>query len=294
MAWRDIRAVHRLEFPFPLNYVCYASLGACLAAGDLAELAEPAVLAAVAANLLLIVAGLPLNTAADVDTDQRHPEKRYLARAARRLGTRRLVRWAAVELAVGSALAGLAALWAGRPLLFAAAVAIVVLQVLYNVEPVRLKRRGLAGVVAFCVGTVVLPFPLSHWALRPDVDAASWLLVAGLGILSVGRMTTWSVPDRAADLATGLDTPSARYGPTGALARSVALLIVGLVLAGWALWWLFGVLWALPLVALQGVVLYDAVGRLRRGTASSRHLRRGTMTPAMVGMVALTLTPLVA
>jgi hypothetical protein len=36
------------------------------------------------------------------------------------------------------------------------------------------------------------------------------------------------------------------------------------------------------------------VVQLRRGLASSRHIRRSAMTPAMIGMVALTVTPLVA
>lgn len=290
--------MHRLEFPFPVNYVCYASWGACFAAGDAARLADPAVaipgVTAIVANLLLITAGLALNTAADVRTDERHREKRYLARAARRFGTGPLVGWAVVEAVVALLLACLAAVWAGSPLVVAAAVGIVVLQVLYNVEPARLKRRGLTGVAAFCVATPVLPFLLSYWAIRPDVDPPSWLLVAGLWILSVGRMTTWSVPDRRADIATGIRTPSARYGQAGALARSVAVLTVGLVVIGCALWWRFGLLWALPVVALQGTFLYDAVVHLRRGIASSRHVRRSAMTPAMIGTVALTVTPLVA
>jgi lycopene elongase/hydratase (dihydrobisanhydrobacterioruberin-forming) len=284
---RDVLAVHRLEFPFPVNYVCYASWGACFAAGDVAALADPAVAAAVVANLLLITAGLVLNTAADVRTDERHREKRYLARAARRFGTGTLIGAAVAEAAAGLLLACLAAVWAGRPLVAVTAVVIIVTQVLYNVEPVRLKRRGLTGVAAFCVAEVVLPFPLSYWAVRPDVAAACWPIVAGLGILSIGRMTQWSVPDRAADVSTGIETPSVRYGQTGAMSRAVALMIAGLVLAGWGLWWRFGVLWAVPLVALLAV-------QLRRRPASSRHIRLATMTPAMIGMVALTLTPLVA
>lgn len=292
--WRDVLAAHRLEFPFPVSYVCYASWGACFAAGDVARLANPAVVAAIVANLLLITAGLALNTAVDVRTDERHREKSYLARAARRIGTGTLVRWAVAETAVALLLAGLAAVWAGRPLILAAAVVIVVPQVAYNVEPVRLKRRGIAGVVAFCVGTIVLPFLLAYWAIRPDVDARSWVVVAGLLLLSVGRMMSWSVPDRAADVATGIRTPSVRWGQTGALARAVAVMIVGLVVTGWGLWWRFGPLWALPLVALQATFVYDAVVQLRRGLASVRHIRRNAMTPAMIGMVALTVAPLVA
>jgi lycopene elongase/hydratase (dihydrobisanhydrobacterioruberin-forming) len=293
-AWRDVLAVHRLEFPFPVNYLCYATCGACFAAGDAARLLDLPALAAIIANLLLIVAGLALNTAADVRTDERHHERHHLAQAARRIGTARLVRWVVAELTVALLLACLAAAAAaGRPLVAVTAVVIVVLQVLYNVEPVRLKRRGLTGVAAFCTAVLVLPFLLSYWVVRPDVDAASWLVVAGLGALSVGRMTSWSVPDRDADAATGLGTPAVRYGAAGALVRSVVVMIVGLVVTGWGLWWRFGPLWAVPLVALQGTFV---LAQLRRGTdlASPRHIRHRVMPPATIAAVALTVVPLIA
>jgi 4-hydroxybenzoate polyprenyltransferase len=294
LTWRDIRAVHRLEFPFPVNYLCYATWGACFAAGDVARLRDPAVLAVIGANLLLMLSGLAFNTVVDAHTDERHREKRRLARAARRFGTDRLARWAAAEVAVGLLLACLAAVWAARLLLAVTAVAIVVAHLLYNAEPVRLKRHGLAGVAVFCVGGLVLPFLLSYWAVRPDVDATSWLLVAGLGTQSVGRMTSWSVPDRGPDSATGLRTPSVRHGVTGALVHSTVLLLAGLALTGVALWWRFGPLWTVPLVVLQGAVLYDSVGQLRGADVTVRRIRRRVMSPAMLGTVALTITPLVA
>lgn len=292
-AWRDVLAVHRLEFPFPVNYLCYATCGACFAAGDAARLLDRPVLAASIANVLLIVAGLALNTAVDVRTDERHHERHHLARAARRIGTARLVRWVVAELAVALLLACLAAAAVARPLVAVTAVVILVLQVLYNVEPVRLKRRGLTGVAAFCMAVLVLPFLLSYWVVRPDVDAPSWLVVAGLGTLSAGRMTSWSVPDRDADAATGMGTPAVRYGAAGALVRAVGVMIVGLVLTGWGLWWRFGPLWALPLVALQGTFV---LAQLRRGTdlANSRRIRRRVMPPVTIATVALTVTPLIA
>lgn len=296
-AWRDLLAVHRLEFPFPVNYLCYASCGACFAAGDPARLADLTVLAAITANLLLIVAGLVLNTAVDVRTDERHRERQHLARAARRLGTRRLARWAVTELTVALLLACLVAVSADRPLIAATAVVITVIHVLYNVEPVRLKRRGLAGVAMFCTATLVLPFLLSYWTVRAHVDAPSWPIVAGLGILSVGRMTAWSVPDHDADASTGMRTPSVRYGPAGALSRSVAFVIVGLAVTGWGLWWRFGPMWTLPLVALQGAFLYEPVVQVHRRRAdvtSAHRIRRRAMPAVMTGTVALTVAPLIA
>jgi hypothetical protein len=47
-------------------------------------------------------------------------------------------------------------------------------------------------------------------------------------------------------------------------------------------------------VALQATFGYAAVVQLRHGLASVRHLRRKAMAPAMIGMVALTVAPLLA
>lgn len=286
--FRDVLAIHRLEFPFSVNYLCYASWGACFAVGAAEQLLDLPVLGAVVVNLLLIVAAMALNTAADVRTDEQHREKRHLAGATRQFGRDRAVRWAATETTVAILLAGLVAVWAACPAVVATAAAIIVIQVLYNVEPVRLKRRGLTGVAAFCVSLTVLPFLLSYWAVRPEVDAPNWPIVGGLWMLAVGRMTLWSVPDLAADTTTGMRTPVVRYGPAGAVALSVTVVLAGLVLTGWGLWWRFGPALALPLVALQGAFLTGSVA------PSSRRIRRWAMPPVTIGTVALTITPLIA
>jgi 4-hydroxybenzoate polyprenyltransferase len=201
-------------------------------------------------------------------------------------------------MTVALVLASLVSVWSGRPFIALAAAVIIALQVLYNVEPVRLKRRGLTGVAAFCISVIVLPFLLSYWTVRPDIDEPAWPIMVGLGIITIGRMTLWSIPDLAADASTGMRTPSVRYGRTGALILSCALMTVGLVLAGWGLWWRYGPLWALPLVAGQSTFLYGALLVLpHTGEAarpSSVRIRRRAMPPVMIGMIALTLTPLVA
>jgi 4-hydroxybenzoate polyprenyltransferase len=293
-ASRDVAVVHRLEFPFPINYLCYASWGACFAVGTAGQLLDVAVLAAVVVNLLLTVAGLALNSAVDIRTDERHQERSYLASAARRFGRSRTIRWAATETVVALLLAGLVSVWLDRYLILAAAAVIVVLQVLYNVDPVRLKRRGLTGVAAFCASVLVLPFLLSYWAVRPDVDPPVWLIVVGLGILAIGRMTLWSIPDLAADATTGMRTPSVRYGSLGALALSFVAMISGIILTGWGLWWLYGPVWALPLVAVQATSLYGAVVLLRHPLSGSVRIRRRAMPPVMISVVAMTVAPLIA
>jgi 4-hydroxybenzoate polyprenyltransferase len=288
LAVRDALVVHRLEFPFSVNYVCYASVGACFAAGDAGRLLDLPVLAAVTANLMLIVAGLALNTAADVRNDEQHPERGLLVGATRRFGRDRVLRWAAAEAAGGMLLAGLVALWVARPAILVTAAAFVVLQVLYNVEPVRLKRRGLTGAAVYCASMAVLPFLLSYWAVRPELDVSTWTIVVGLWVLAVGRATLWSVPDRTADIRTGLRTPAVRHGAAGAVTVAVMVVVVGLVVTGSGLWWRFGPAWALPLVVLHGGFLYGTVA------PTSRRIRRRAMPPVAIGMVALLLTPLIA
>jgi lycopene elongase/hydratase (dihydrobisanhydrobacterioruberin-forming) len=290
---RDVAAIHRLQLPFSVNCLCYATWGATTAAGEPARLAHPAVPTAITANLLLIVGALALNTAADTGTDERHPERAVLTAAARRFGTRRVVRWSAGELGVAVVLAGSVAAGTGRPLVLAAAIAAGTLQVLYNVEPVRLKRRGLPGVVAFCAAVLVLPFLLAYWSVRPAVDPAAWPVVAGVGLVAIGRMTLWSVPDRTADAATGLRTPAVRHGPRGAAAVCLAAILTGLTLTAWGLWRQHGPGWAVPLVTMQAWPLLSAAALLFRGSpVTSTRLRGRAFPPTTIAMIAMTLAPL--
>jgi 4-hydroxybenzoate polyprenyltransferase len=294
---RDVIAIHRLEFPLPVNYACYASWGVSFAVTDARQLAGRPVVIAVAANLLLIVSGLAANSAADVHTDERQRERHLLATAVLRFGRRRAVRWAATEMAVALLLATLASVWVRRPVVAADAVATITLHVLYNTEPVRLKRHGLTGVAAFCASGLVLPFLLGYWTVRPGLANQDVALVAGLGLLAVGRMTLWSIPDRVADAATGMRTPSVRYGPAGTLARSAAIMITGLGLAGWGLWWRYGPALALPLIVTQAVFPYRALHLMcRAGTAKppSPVPGRCWMPLAAAGTVVLTVVPLLA
>jgi 4-hydroxybenzoate polyprenyltransferase len=286
-----------LEFPLPVNYACYASWGVSFAVADVRQVAGRAVVTAVAANLLLIVSGLAANAAADVRTDERHLERNGLASAVSRFGRRRAVRWAATEMAVALLLATLVSAWVCRPVVAADAAATITLHVLYNTEPVRLKRHGFTGVAAFCVSGLVLPFLLGYWTVRPGLAGHDVPLVAGLGLLAVGRMTLWSIPDRAADAATGMRTPSVRYGPAGTLARSVAFMIAGLGLAGWGLCWRYGPALALPLIGTQAVFPYRVLRlRYRAGTADPPGLGplRRWMPLATAGTVVITVVPLLA
>ncbi|MEU6642504.1 UbiA family prenyltransferase [Saccharomonospora sp. NPDC046836] len=294
----DLLVLHRLQFPLPVTYVCYAAWGACFAVPEAAGLADLRVLAAIMANLLLIVGGLVLNNVVDVRTDQRHSEKQYLATATNRVGVRRALRWAWHELTVAIGLCVAIGYTAGRWAPVAIAVVTITATLLYNLEPIRLKRHGLAGPLVFGVALVGMPCLLSYTAARPDVEAWIWPVAAGVALLTAGRTVWWSVPDRAADMATGITTPSVRYGHAGTLAMACVVLLAGLLLLGWGLWWSFGPLWAIVgtvvhLGFLTGVAGQFVLARRGRFPSATVLLKRG-LPVVMLGEVALVVVPLAA
>ncbi|GAB2969726.1 UbiA family prenyltransferase [Amycolatopsis acidiphila] len=296
-ACRDFVVLHRLQFPLPVNYVCYAVWGCLFADPTLASLLAPPALLAIAANLLLIVAPLALNVAVDMATDRQHAEKGYLAGAAGRFGPSRALNWAGAEMIL--ALAAVLAIgvgW-GRWLPFATAEAIVLAQLLYNVEPTRLKRRGLAGSIAFGVASMGLPCLLGYTAVTAAVPASVWLIVVGAGVLSTGRTAWWALPDEAADTATGIRTPTVRYGQAPTLALACAIMLAGLGLLGWGLWRRYGA-WSLLGIAAHAAFLGLALAQLPsalRGTPPrAKTMLRRTLPVATLGEVLIAVVPLVA
>ncbi|WAL63479.1 UbiA family prenyltransferase [Amycolatopsis cynarae] len=300
MTAADFAVLHRLQFPLPVNYVCYASWG-CLfaapAAGPAGLPAGPAVLVVVA-NLLLIVAPLAFNVAVDMPTDSHHREKGYLADAAGRVGRGRALAWANAEMAAGVALTVVIGLAWGHwwPLVFAAAT--VAAQLLYNVEPVRLKKRALAGAVTFGIASVGLPCLLAYTAVAAWPEPAVWMVFTGAAVLSVGRTVWWALPDLAADTASGIGTPTVRYGPARALLLACGLLLAGLVLLGWGLWWRYGLAWCLLGIAAHAVFLGMVWSRLpgvRRGELpDAKGMLKRTLPVVTLGEVLITVVALAA
>lgn len=288
---RELAAVHRLEFPFWLNTLCQALWGVCFAAAAPADMLTWPALAAVTAAVLLMEAGLVLNTAADLDSDSRHTERSRLSSAAQRLGRRGALRLAAGEAVAGLLLALAVSLHTGHFVVLLGAVGTLVAHVLYNVEPVRLKSRGLAGAVVFACGVVALPCLLTHAALRPDVPAPTALVFTGLTALAAGRVVWWSVPDREADAAADQRTTSVRRGTTGALHVACLLLSAGLAVLGWGLWWSGGVVAVTVGATGHAVFTGSAVALSRRVSAgapvSSTRLRRTVMPVVLAADLAI-------
>jgi 4-hydroxybenzoate polyprenyltransferase len=292
LAARDLIIIHRLEYPLAITYLCYASWGVGYAAGTAAPVA--AVVLAVAANALLILAALALNAAADVRTDEHDADKSDLAGAVLRFGRGRTLRLAGAEAGAGLACAGAVALVTGRWIVPGIAVAAVLLHVMYNIEPVRLKRRGFAGPAAFGLGLVGMPFLLAVCAVTPDRSAPVWPVFAGITVLAIGRTAWWSVPDRAADTMTGVGTPAVRHGATRALGLSCLIMLTGLVLLTWGLARGYGPAWVLPGVAAHAAFLAASVALLSQSALPGEAMRRRGTTLVVIGEVVLAVLPLVA
>ncbi|GDY29696.1 hypothetical protein GTS_13290 [Gandjariella thermophila] len=296
--WRDLRRVHRLEYPFPVRYLCYACCGAAYAAGTARQLAGPPVLTAITISFVLIIALNALNAAADVRTDALAGDKGRVASAVLRIGRDRVVLLAGAEMAWALAMAVAVSLRTQHWLTAAAAAATVAVNLLYNLEPVRLKRRPLANPVALGLSVGLLPCLVSAGAVQPDPAWSAWPIFLGLGLLVTGRASWWSIPDRASDAATGMTTPAVRFGAAPTLVAASVLAATGLGLLGWGLVRQYGLAWALLGVAVSAVFPVDALALLRRSAAdrlaSSVAMRRRGASLVMVADTILVAIPLIA
>ncbi|MBV9163657.1 MAG: UbiA prenyltransferase family protein [Pseudonocardiales bacterium] len=297
-SWRDVVRIHRLEYPFPVHYLSHAVLGACYGASDVQQLFTAPVLLSIIANLLSIVGGNPLNAAVDISTNAHTQDKRDIAHAALRLGRRHAMSWAATEMTVALAAAIVSSLWLDRIFITVGVALTIALCLLYNLEPVRLKRRGLANPITIALTTGPLPSLVSYSAVRPDLTVSTWLIFIGLGALITGRALWWTVPDQIGDKTTGMTTPTVQYGASQAIVMACDSTVVGLSLLGWGLWWRYGPLWALLGVAVNGPFLLSKLALLRRSSdytlPSSTQIRRRDLSLVMIADILLVFLPLAA
>jgi 4-hydroxybenzoate polyprenyltransferase len=293
---RDVVRVHRLEYPFPLHYLCHAVVGACYAAVHMGQLAAAPVVLVLIANLLVIIAGNPINAAADLTVDAKTPGKVDISDASRRLGPRALVAITATEMALALGCATLAALWLDRASIVVCSVLAIMLCTAYNLEPIRLKRRGFANPITLALFYGLLPALAGFLSVRPDIPAAAWLILSGLAVVLAGRTLWWSIPDRAGDAEAGIATPAVRYGVRGTLVTTYLATAIGLGLLGWGLWWQHGFGWALLGVAAGAGFLENGLhGQAElSGDASYRQVRRRALLPITIFDVVLVVIPLVS
>ncbi|SMD23225.1 UbiA prenyltransferase family protein [Lentzea albidocapillata] len=270
--------LHRLEHPFGVHYACAASWGACYATRF-----DLAVVIAVLANFVAIISGNPLNAYTDVRNDIHTTDKRHLARAVQEIGARKVLALAIFEMIFALALA-VAVSWK-----VAIGVGLVlVLYLAYNLEPIRLKRRGYAGPVVLAIAAGLLPSVTAYAAAGGEAEPAVWLVFSGVAALATGRALWWAVPDRAGDARVGSRTPAVLYGTRHAVNATIQLTVGGLLLVGGGLWFRFGLFWA-----AVGVVACSAF-LLARDLPTARQQLRYGMSMAVVSTIVLAAIPLLA
>jgi lycopene elongase/hydratase (dihydrobisanhydrobacterioruberin-forming) len=293
--WRDVVRVHRLEYPFPVHYLCHAVRGASYAISDAQQLLTAPVLLSIIANILVIVGGNPINAAADISTDAHTRGKQDISHATLRLGRKHAMSWTAVEMIFALAMATLIALWLNCALIAVGIALNIALCLLYNLEPIRLKRRGLANPIT--IGLIMGPLPslVSYSAVQSEFTVSVWLIFIGFGALTTGRALWWTVPDQIGDKSTGMVTPTVRYGVFQAIVISCVVTVVGVGLLGWGLWWRYGLQWALLGVAVSGTFLLSKLALLRRlSDHALPQIRRRDLSLVMIADMLLVLLPLAA
>ncbi|WP_440103607.1 UbiA prenyltransferase family protein [Streptosporangium sp. H16] len=289
--------IHRLEYPFPAVYACHVLWGACFAMTSPGQLLAVPVLVTLLANLLGIISQNPLNAALDVRADTSTQGKGDIADATRLLGPRTAFRWAAAEMTLALGLSAAVSVWLARPAVVIGVALAIVLHLLYNLEPVRLKSRGYANPAYFGLTFALLPCVSTYSAIRPDIPVPVWLVFAGLAVLLFGRSLWWSIPDRTGDAVAGDRPPAVRHGARVALLVACAGTATALALIGWGLLWLYGPAWALLGVAACGAFLVDKLGLLRgisdENLPDETSMRRRSLSLVLAADLLLVVIPVI-
>jgi 4-hydroxybenzoate polyprenyltransferase len=198
-------------------------------------------------NMLLFLYIIVVNSIYDQPVDRRSPHraKRDLVRGVCLLGqsTTFAVLW--VEAGALVVLASVLAWRLHQPLFVVVVLLDMLTYLLYNVEPVRLKRRGWWN--PFCNALILGFFPplLAAFAQPTTLSPPQWLLILGATLFACGGGCWSCVADREEDAEAGLLTPAVRYGPAFCLRCAGWLQAAAALSFGLGLGFLFGLPWAL-------------------------------------------------
>jgi 4-hydroxybenzoate polyprenyltransferase len=128
-------------------------------------------------------------------------------------------------------------------------VAGIVSGMMYNGEPIRMKRHGIWNPIMLSIRFGFVPGMIAYLAVHDGViGVGGWMALIGASLLSFSRGFWNSVSDTDEDRAEEIVTPSVRYGPRAAMRIAVISLAPACLLIGGGLWLLLG-----PVYALLGV-----------------------------------------
>jgi 4-hydroxybenzoate polyprenyltransferase len=187
--------------------------------------AMAALAAAIFAICMVATFGYVVNDLFDLEQDARSGRRNTMVRMRR--GARAALCVIPVALAFG-ALRFVAA----SPAVFALLSVNLLLPALYSIPPIRLKERGLLGVLADAGAAHAVPTALMVVALTPHEQVSTsrwwaflaatcgWALCSGLRGIIVHQ-----VRDQVADAAAGIETFGGRLGPVRARAQTFAVIV---------------------------------------------------------------------
>jgi 4-hydroxybenzoate polyprenyltransferase len=234
-----IKTLHRFEVG-PI-YFFVLIWGMFVAATKPSDLWSAAALLALFINGLSLFSGFVLNAFSDYPIDRRSRIKGYVADAVERVGLRTtwVMYWTEQALTVAAAVA--VSLLLDNWLFVIVKLAGIVAGIMYNAEPIRMKRRGIWNPIMLAIRFGFVPGMIAYFAVRDSMtDVGAWIMLLGATMLSFSRGFWNSVADTDEDRAENIVTPSVLYGPRVAMASAVASLVVACALIGVGLGLLLG------------------------------------------------------
>lgn len=242
-----LKTLHRVEVG-PI-YFFVLIWGMFIAAERASDLWSAAAILAFLINGLSLFSGFVLNNYSDYPIDRRSRIKGYIADAVERIGLRKTFAMYWIEQAVTVAAAAAVSELLHNWLFVVVKLAGIVSGMMYNAEPVRMKRRGLWNPIMVSVRFGFVPGLIAYFAVHGGtIGVGGWVVLLGATLLSFSRGFWNSVSDTDEDRAENIRTPAVLYGPRAAMASAVVSLVPACALIAAGLWLLLG-----PWYAIVGV-----------------------------------------
>jgi len=230
-------AVHRKEFIPTLLMLSIWGLTLNVRTHARLELVALAILI----NLLLLLSVQALNAAADSRADCNNPLKQQVAQGVAVIGQRAVWHIALLEMALGLLLSLILSLQIHSWLVFCGVAGFLVAALLYDLEPMRLKRRGLWGPTMLALYLGFSPGFIGCIVVFDSLlPFSTWLMLCGVTLAAYGRACWASIADTPEDRVAGLQTPSVHYGPHTTMRLAIGCLILATLLLLWGGSLLFG------------------------------------------------------